>query len=226
MQRTKAKLMELQGQTADPINVAIVAFLFCLILERVWKMLWCAANQKKLATFAKEHDKIPFWHLVTLQQEGAQYNPTTLPNLKTAAPGACKALKSAMAAWMPYHSKTGTMFYNAVGYWMHAFRFTRNITTHRTLQLVEIAPPVADGEPYDARPMLKLPINPAQDNYIDSNSGKAYPFAGVDKIKHITEVFGNGYIMMPAQDAVSEIVGVLFAIHEDLEKIVRACVVK
>lgn len=31
---------------------------------------------------------------------------------------------------------------------------------------------------------------------------------------------------MPAQVAVSEIVGVLFAIYEDLEKIVRACVLK
>lgn len=37
---------------------------------------------------------------------------------------------------------------------------------------------------YNAQQMLKIPSTPAQDSFVDSNFGKSYPFAGVNKTKH------------------------------------------
>lgn len=225
MQEAKQKLRELQTEPISRVNVAIVAFLFCLVLERVWRMLWCAANQKKVAAFSKEHDKVPFWDLIVLQHQGAHYHVKALPGLKAQAPKAFDMLKSAMAAWMPYHGKNETIFYNTVGFWLHAFRFTRNTTTHNTLQLVQMPPPKAQGENHHIQEMLKVPDSPAVANFIDSNSGRTYPFGGgVDRKTKYIEVYGNGFNMMPAKLAVDEIIGVLFAIYSDLEDMVRACV--
>lgn len=225
MQEAKQKLVELQAQPISRVNVAIVAFLFCLILERVWRVLWCTAYRRKVAAFSKEHDKIPFWDLVILQHDGAHYHVKALPELKIESPKAFDLLKAAMASWMPYRGKNGTIFYNTVGFWLHAFWFTRNSTTHNSLQLVKTAPPTAEGESHDNQEMFKVVNSPAVKHYIDKICNNTYPFGGgVDRKTKYREVCGNGFNMMPAKLAVDEIVGVLFEIYSDLEDMVRACV--
>lgn len=200
MQEAKQKLLELQAQPISRVNGKLVVFLFYLILERVWRVLWCTAYQKKPAAFSQQ--EVPFWDLIVLQHDGAHYEAKALPGLKTECPKAFDLLQAAMEAWMPFHGENGTIFYNTVGFWLHA---------------------AAEGHSVEQE-MFKIPNSPAAGDYTDINENKMYPLGDVDMKRKYYGIYGNGFNVMPAKLAVDEIVGVLFEIYSDLEDMVRACV--
>ena len=201
MQEAKQKLIELQALSISRVNIRLVAFLFCLVLERVWRVLWCTANQKKLAAFSQD-DKLPFWDLIVLHHDGAHYEAKALPGLKTERPKAFDLLQAAMVAWMPFYGENGTIFYNTIGFWLHA---------------------AAEGQSVDQE-MFKIPNSPAAGDYTDINEDKMYPLGYDDRKRKYYGIYGNGFNVMPARLAVDEMVGVLLEIYSDLEDMVRACV--
>lgn len=210
-------------------DVGIACYLFNFMLEVGWYSLVHAATKQKPAAFCKPGVTRDAWPLLTLTHQGAKYG---VPKFMIGLPQKAKdLLAQTMEAWMPYRDSdrtTTTYFYNKIGFWLHALRFIRNCSTHRSLGIVVPPTPQPSNSDSQTSPsgsplQVMVPTNPALAEYNDAHVSRSLAF-GTELLCHTYSVTGaGGYTRLDAVTMASDMMLVANVVSNTLDALLTAC---